>query len=112
MLYVAYLCECDPCSFRFCVAHREAAWDLLLFCVCGAIGQLFIFFTIRRYGSLVTTIVTTTRKFFNILLSVLWVGNPLLVQQWIAVGMVFTGLFTSTYVKTRNRKVKAAGKSQ
>ena len=87
--------------------HREAAWDLVLFCLCGAIGQLFIFFTIRRFGSLVTTIVTTTRKFFNILLSVLWLGNPLLTQQWMAVAMVFSGLLTSTYVKTRRRSDSA-----
>lgn len=95
---------------RFCVLHREAAWDLLLFCLCGAVGQLFIFYTIRRFGSLVTTIVTTTRKFFNILLSVLWVGNPLLTQQWVGVGLVFSGLLTSTYVKTRRSVSKSQKK--
>jgi len=88
---------------RFCVLHREAGLFLLLFCLCGAMGQLFIFFTIRRFGSLVTTIVTTTRKFFNILLSVLWLGNPLAVQQWVAVGMVFSGLLSSTIIKARRR---------
>lgn len=42
---------------------------MLLFCLCGAVGQLFIFATIKRFGSLINTLVTTTRKFFNILLS-------------------------------------------
>jgi UDP-galactose transporter B1 len=42
---------------------------MLLFCLCGAVGQLFIFATIKRFGSLLNTLVTTTRKFFNILLS-------------------------------------------
>lgn len=115
LYYLAYLfgvTTTGPELIRFCVQHREAGWDLLLFCLCGAIGQLFIFFTIRRYGSLVTTIVTTTRKFFNILLSVLWVGNPLLPQQWLAVGMVFSGLLTSTYIKTRNRRVKQPLKNE
>ena len=37
-------------------------------------GQLFIFATIKRFGSLVNTLVTTTRKFFNILLSGGWAG--------------------------------------
>ncbi|KAL4442923.1 hypothetical protein ABPG77_008414 [Micractinium sp. CCAP 211/92] len=35
-----------------------------------------------RLCSLVNTLITTTRKFFNILLSVLWNANPLLPQQW------------------------------
>ncbi len=38
---------------RFCLAHGDAAWDTALFCVCGAVGQLFIFFTIKTFGSLV-----------------------------------------------------------
>lgn len=63
--------------------------------------QLFIFFSIRRFGSLTNTIITTTRKFFNILLSVLWLGNALLPVQWTAVGMVFSGLFVSAVVKSR-----------
>jgi len=109
LYYIVYLFGVTTTGtdlFRFCLVHQEAAWDLLLFCLCGAVGQLFIFYTIRRFGSLVTTIVTTTRKFFNILLSVLWVGNPLLTQQWVAVGLVFSGLLTSTYVKTRRRAAK------
>ena len=47
----------------------DARRDVALFCACGAVGQLFIFYTIARFGSLTNTIITTTRKFFNILLS-------------------------------------------
>ncbi|KAK2080549.1 hypothetical protein QBZ16_000402 [Prototheca wickerhamii] len=85
-----------------------AGYDIVLFCLCGAIGQLFIFQTIRRFGSLVNTLVTTTRKFFNILLSVIWSGNPLLPQQWAAVFMVFGGLLTSSIHKSRRARYPAA----
>lgn len=88
---------------NFCLAFPEAGWDVALFCLCGAIGQLFIFYTIKQFGSVVNVIITTTRKFFNILLSVLWNGNPLLWQQWIAVSLVFAGLAISTFVKSRKR---------
>jgi UDP-galactose transporter B1 len=37
----------------FCLAHGDAAWDTALFCICGAVGQLFIFFTIKTFSSLV-----------------------------------------------------------
>ena len=87
---------------------RQAGYDIVLFCLCGAIGQLVIFQTIRRFGSLVNTLVTTTRKFFNILLSVIWSGNPLLPQQWAAVFMVFGGLLTSSIHKSRRARYPAA----
>eukprot|EP00884_Botryococcus_braunii_P000214 jgi/Botrbrau1/10193/Bobra.116_1s0009.1 len=87
----------------FCQEHPEAARDILLFCICGAIGQLFIFFTIRTFGSLINTLITTTRKFFNILLSVIWNGNPLLPQQWVAVSLVFAGLLLSSLAKSKKK---------
>jgi solute carrier family 35 (UDP-galactose transporter), member B1 len=59
-----------PELLAFCMEHQEAGKDVLLFCACGALGQLFIFFTIKRFGALTNTLITTTRKFFNILLSV------------------------------------------
>lgn len=85
----------------FCSRHTDAAGDVLLFCVCGAVGQLFIFFTIKTFGSLVNTLICTTRKFFNILGSVLLNGNPLLPAQWGAVALVFGGLITSTLAKSK-----------
>lgn len=86
--------------FAFCLAHNAAAWDVAVFCLCGAVGQLFIFFTIKHFGSLVNTLICTTRKFFNILGSVVLNANPLLPQQWCAVALVFTGLLTSSIAKS------------
>lgn len=83
----------------FCGAHPQALSDLALFCLCGAVGQLFIFFTIRRFGSLVNTVVCTTRKFFTILISVVWNGNALAPAQWLGVTAVFAGLLASSLGK-------------
>lgn len=93
---------------NFCAAHPDAALQVALFCGCGAIGQVFIFHAIRTFGSLVNTLITTTRKFFNILISVLINGNPLLPQQWAAVAMVFSGLMMHSLLKRRPSKAKAA----
>lgn len=82
----------------------EARRDVALFCACGAVGQLFIFYTIARFGSLTNTIITTTRKFFNILLSVLWLGTPLDLTQWAAVALVFSGLGASSVAKAKGGK--------
>lgn len=109
-VYLFAVSNAGPELHAFCFQHPAAAWDLLLFCVCGAVGQLFIFFTIRTFGSLVNTLICTTRKFFNILLSVVWNGNPLLPQQWLAVALVFLGLLVSALTKTQRHK-KAGSKT-
>lgn len=60
-----------------------------------SIGQIFIFLTITWYSSLITTTITTTRKFFTILFSVLHFGHAFSIGQWTSVLMVFSGLYIS-----------------
>lgn len=86
-------------AVKFCQQHPEAAWDILLYCLCGAVGQNFIFLTISRFGSLTNTTITTTRKFVSIVVSSLLSGNPLSREQWGSVIMVFSGLSYQIYLK-------------
>lgn len=98
-------------AVSFCRTHPEAAWDILLFCVCGAVGQNFIFLTINSFGALINTTITTTRKFMSILISAIWTGSPLTGQQWAGVGMVFSGLsfqIFAKYQKSLKRRQKGA----
>lgn len=61
--------------------------------VTGALGQLFIFIMVSSYGPLACSVVTTTRKFFTVLFSVLFFGNVLTGKQWFGAFLVFLGLF-------------------
>ncbi|KAK1289949.1 UDP-galactose/UDP-glucose transporter 3 [Acorus calamus] len=88
-------------AVSFCLDHPEAAWDILMYCLCGAVGQNFIFLTISRFGSLANTTITTTRKFVSIVVSSLLSGNPLSAKQWASVLMVFSGLSYQIYLKWR-----------
>lgn len=88
-------------AVQFCKQHPEAAWDILIYCLCGAVGQNFIFLTISRFGSLANTTITTTRKFVSIVVSSLLSGNPLSTKQWGCVVMVFSGLSYQIYLKWR-----------
>lgn len=111
LYYAVYLFGIDSSGWDlvdFCRKYPEAGVDVLLFCLCGAVGQIFIFFTIRTFGSLINTIICTTRKFFNILLSVLWNGNALLPQQWLAVMLVFVGLAVNMFTKSKHASAKKA----
>lgn len=61
--------------------------------ITGALGQLFIFIMVASFGPLACSVVTTTRKFFTVLFSVIFFGNTLTSRQWFGAFLVFLGLF-------------------
>merc|ERR1712146_325488 len=80
-------------GIEYCSSHMELVTPIVQFSICSALGQLFIFLTITGPGPLACTTITTTRKFFTILLSVLMhPDNSLTTEQWGGVGLVFGGL--------------------
>jgi UDP-galactose transporter B1 len=91
---------------KFTSSHPEIIKDLLLISSAGAFGQFFIFTMISNFGSLPCSIVTTVRKFFAVLFSVMVFGNSLSRLQWFGAILVFAGLFADMFVKAR-RKSKA-----
>ncbi|CAL5039190.1 unnamed protein product [Urochloa decumbens] len=91
-------------AVKFCQDNPEVAWDIFYFCLCGAVGQNFIFLTISRFGSLTNTTITTTRKFMSIVVSSVISGNPLSPKQWGSVVMVFSGLSIQIYLKWKKKK--------
>lgn len=77
----------------FVSRHPAVIWQILTFCVASAFGQFFIFMCVSEFGPLPCSIVTTTRKFFTVLASVIFFGNSLVNRQWVGVVLVFAGLF-------------------
>ncbi|KAF0687980.1 Aste57867_20361 [Aphanomyces stellatus] len=101
-------------GFYFCLHNPEILESLFYFSICSALGQNFIYFTVQRFSALTVTTITTTRKFFTILTSVLWFGNSLATQQWVGVGVVFSGIgieMTTKYAKYNAGKAKDTKKS-
>ncbi|EZG78613.1 galactose transporter [Gregarina niphandrodes] len=74
---------------------------LALFVVCGAAGQVCIVRILRQMGSLHLTLITTTRKFLAILISVALYKHPLSPLQWFAVFLLFTSGFFKYLLKER-----------
>ena len=48
---------------------------------------------VTEFGPLPCSIITTTRKFFTVLGSVLFFGNTLGSRQWVGTALVFSGKF-------------------
>lgn len=94
--------------FRYCQRHPEAAWELAVTVVMGVLGQLFVFLLIALFGNLTCSTVTTTRKFFSILASVVYNKSRLLPTQWLGVACVFSGISYKTYTKAGAEVAKGA----
>uniref|UniRef100_A0A3P8X1S6 Solute carrier family 35 member B1 n=1 Tax=Cynoglossus semilaevis TaxID=244447 RepID=A0A3P8X1S6_CYNSE len=76
----------------FAERYPNIFYNILLFGLTSAAGQTFIFMTVVHFGPLTCSIVTTTRKFFTILGSVLLFGNVMSTMQWLGTVLVFLGL--------------------
>merc|ERR550519_1567018 len=77
----------------FIQRHPAVLWELATFSVASALGQFFIFLCVSDFGPLPCSIITTTRKFFTVLTSVIFFGNSLITRQWIGTAFVFAGIF-------------------
>uniref|UniRef100_A0A8C2YGC3 Solute carrier family 35 member B1 n=1 Tax=Coturnix japonica TaxID=93934 RepID=A0A8C2YGC3_COTJA len=76
----------------FTERYPSIIYNILLFGLTSALGQSFIFMTVVYFGPLTCSIITTTRKFFTILASVILFANPISSMQWVGTVLVFLGL--------------------
>ena len=99
-------------ALAHCKGYPDVVPKLLLFAVASAVGQNFIFYTLGNTSALTCTTITTTRKFFTILASVvLFPGrNHVNPHQWAAVATVFGGLGLNALAKRRKATQQAKAK--
>jgi len=75
--------------------------DVLLFGLLGALGQTVIFYTIVTFSSLTLSLITTTRKLFTLVASIILFGHIVSFGQWFGVVAVFAGLGGKIYLGSR-----------
>ncbi|KAJ5106549.1 hypothetical protein N7456_003224 [Penicillium angulare] len=99
-------------AISFLQRHPEALKNVLGFAACGAVGQLFIFYTLSRFSSLLLVTVTVTRKMLTMLLSVFWFGHSLSAGQWLGITLVFGGIGAEAVVQRSEKKSKERAKNE
>lgn len=82
-----------PLHIRALPADPAALWDNVLISITSATGQLFIYFTIRKFGPVVFTIIMTTRQMFSMVLSTVSFGHTLGAPGAVGALVVFAVLF-------------------
>eukprot|EP00041_Stephanoeca_diplocostata_P013691 m.241956 g.241956 ORF g.241956 m.241956 type:complete len:314 (+) comp19431_c0_seq4:2213-3154(+) len=97
-------------GFSFILANEDLLQKILLFSVCSAVGQNFIFMTLDHFNALVLTTVTTTRKFFTVLVSVIYFGHQLNELQYFGIALVSVGLGIELYNKYNRAASKMSKK--
>lgn len=113
ILLVALVVTGEGLEFiAFSSRHPELIGHLAALALGGAIGQLFIFLMVSGFGPLACSVVTTTRKFFTVLFSVVFFGNTLIFRQWIGAVLVFTGLFADMILSKKKADAAAASKPE
>lgn len=93
-------------ALSFIRRHPNVVRDMLAYALAGAIGQVSIFETLERFGSLTLVSITVTRKLFTMLLSVVVYKHHLGPLQWVGVAVVFAGIGIEAREKRREGLAK------
>lgn len=92
-LGIGLVCSGELWNFvAFVERHPSILGQLACVSIASALGQYFVFMCISEYGPLPCSLITTTRKFFTVLVSVIFFENDLIKRQWLGVILVFIGL--------------------
>ena len=76
-------------SIAFILADSLAMYHMVLLAVASAVGQLFIFYTIKEFGPVIFTIMMTMRQILSLILSCILFNHPLNTASWGAAILVF-----------------------
>lgn len=88
-------------GFAFSSEHPKFLIDCMILSVSSAIGQLFIFFTIAKFGAVVFTIIMTLRQAIAILLSCLIYHHEISTFGIFGIIIVFLAIFLRVYCSHR-----------
>ena len=80
-------------SMQFMMADLSALSDSVVLSVTSAMGQLFIFYTVKEFGPVVFTIMMTTRQILSLFLSCLLFSHPMHLLGWLGATLVFLIVF-------------------
>eukprot|EP00934_Nitzschia_sp_Nitz4_P006106 Nitzschia sp. Nitz4//scaffold12_size214221//22772//24182//NITZ4_001479-RA/size214221-processed-gene-0.105-mRNA-1//1//CDS//3329534957//6096//frame0 len=101
-----------PIVYEFLAANPTALGYNVVTAITSALGQLFIFYTIKEFGPIVFTIIMTTRQMFSICISAAIFGHPISLFGLLGATLVFSVIFYQIRRKfnaRRNRNNSQSG---
>jgi len=98
--------------------HTRVLSDPTLFINCfmlglgGCFGQVFIFLTISLFDSYHYTVISTTRKFFTVLLSNFYFGHNFTSLQWLGAAIVLCCTSLELCKKRKKKMTEKEGENK
>jgi len=86
-------------SLGLLLQDSSAMWDNIVLSITSAIGQLFIFYTIKEFGAKTFTIMMTTRQMFSMIISCVIFLHPVGLLSWMGAAIVFAIVFHRIYIR-------------
>jgi adenosine 3'-phospho 5'-phosphosulfate transporter B2 len=95
-------------SLSFLARSPDAIIDNVTIAITSATGQLFIFYTIKRFGPVVFVIIMTTRQMLSMMISSMAFNHPLGAMGYFAAAIVFGSIFFKAWRQAKAREQKKA----
>lgn len=93
-------------SLHFMFQFPSFSLDCVLLSISSAVGQLFVFYTVAKFGAIVFTIIMTIRQGLAILLSCLLYGHPIAALGVVGIVLVLLAVLLQAYCKLRKASLK------
>ena len=91
-------------TIDFIQTHSMITEHIFLLSMASAIGQIFIFITIQKFGALVFTLIMTTRQLLAILFSSIIFQHSMSAQSIVGICLIFTALFAKQFLSFMRKK--------
>ena len=79
-------------SIKYLINHPTVNLDVFGVCVLQLVGQICIYMVVANFKQHIYPLISTVRKIFTILLSILVFGHSMTTHQWFAMVLVFGGM--------------------
>lgn len=88
--------------------NPSALYYNIITAICSTTGQFAIFYTIKRFGPDVFTVIMTTRQMFSIVVSNYLFNHTMTLQSYVGAVIVFGVISYSIYRKIKDKQTKDA----
>jgi solute carrier family 35 (UDP-galactose transporter), member B1 len=93
---------------QYLIKYPSVLDDIARFGLMSATGQIFIFWALKDFGTLTLSIITTTRKFLTVIVSVTLFSHNITQKQVLCIALVFFGVLVDLFVSNRSKTKKVS----
>ena len=99
-----------PEIVEFLAYNPKALYYNIITAICSTTGQFAIFYTIKRFGPDVFTVIMTTRQMLSIVVSNYLFNHTMAAQSYVGAAIVFGVISYSIYRKIKDKQEKDAAR--